>query len=45
MMTSLGQQLKGTVELDYNPGGFVYTLDVPLDGLVTKPTNRGPEAV
>jgi len=30
MMTSLGQQLKGKVELDYKPSGFVYTLDVPL---------------
>ncbi len=36
MMTSLGQQLKGKVELEYKPGGFVYTLDVPLDALVTK---------
>lgn len=36
MMTSLGQQLKGKVELDYQPSGFVYTLDVPLGGLVTK---------
>lgn len=37
MMTSLGQQLKGTVDLAYLPGGFVFTLDVPLDGLTTKP--------
>ena len=37
MMTSLGQQLKGKVELDYRPSGFVYTLDVPLEALVTKP--------
>ncbi|MEO6433357.1 MAG: HWE histidine kinase domain-containing protein [Sphingomicrobium sp.] len=36
MMTSLGQQLKGKVELDYQPSGFVYTLDVPLEGLVTE---------
>lgn len=36
MMTSLGQQLKGKVALDYEPSGFVYTLDVPLDGLVNK---------
>ena len=36
MMTSLGQQLKGKVELNYRPSGFVYTLDVPLDALVTK---------
>lgn len=36
MMTSLGQQLKGTVELDYRPSGFVYTLDVPVETLTTK---------
>lgn len=30
LMTSLGQQLSGNVELDYNPAGFIYTLDVPL---------------
>lgn len=36
MMTSLGQQLKGKVELDYKPSGFVYTLDVPLEALTTK---------
>ena len=30
MMTSLGQQLKGNVELDYKSSGFVYSLDVPL---------------
>ena len=40
MMTSLGQQLNGKVELDYKPSGFVYTLDVPLEGLVTKPKSR-----
>ncbi len=38
MITSLGQQLKGDVTLDYQPGGFVYTLDVPLEGLATHPT-------
>jgi two-component sensor histidine kinase/DNA-binding response OmpR family regulator len=43
MMTSLGQQLKGTVNLDYKPSGFVYTLDVPLDGLATKPGGQGAE--
>ncbi|MEO7814171.1 MAG: HWE histidine kinase domain-containing protein [Sphingomicrobium sp.] len=37
MMTSLGQQLKGSVSLDYQPSGFVYTLNVPLDALITKP--------
>ncbi len=35
MMTSLGQQLKGQVELDYKPSGFVYKLDVPLEALIT----------
>ena len=45
MMTSLGQQLKGQVELDYKPSGFVYTLDVPLEELVTKPKSRPPEAM
>ncbi|WP_309602942.1 HWE histidine kinase domain-containing protein [Sphingomonas sp.] len=37
MMTSLGQQLKGHVALDYKPSGFIYTLNVPLEALVTKP--------
>ncbi|RYY29358.1 MAG: response regulator [Sphingomonadales bacterium] len=36
MMTSLGQQLKGSVELSYKPGGFVYTMVVPLEALVGK---------
>ena len=40
MMASLGQQLKGKVELDYSPGGFVYTLDVPCEALMTKPATR-----
>lgn len=44
MMSSLGQQLKGKVDLDYQPSGFVYTLDVPLDGLVTKSSTGGSEA-
>ena len=44
MMTSLGQQLKGKVELDYQPSGFVYTLDVPLDALVTKPKSPASQA-
>jgi len=42
MMTSLGQQLKGKVELDYKPSGFVYTVDVPLESLITKPNVRAP---
>ncbi|MEO6580653.1 MAG: HWE histidine kinase domain-containing protein [Sphingomicrobium sp.] len=36
MMTSLGQQLKGKVALDYQPTGFIYNLDVPIDGLITQ---------
>jgi two-component sensor histidine kinase/ActR/RegA family two-component response regulator len=44
MMTSLGQQLNGKVELDYRPGGFVYTLDVPLEALITKPKARASES-
>jgi two-component sensor histidine kinase len=43
MMTSLGQQLNGTVKLDYRSSGFVYTLDVPLAALATKPKSREPE--
>jgi two-component sensor histidine kinase/CheY-like chemotaxis protein len=42
MMRSLGQQLKGQVELEYEPSGFIYRLDVPLQGLVTK-KGRGSE--
>lgn len=34
MMTSLGQQLRGSVRLDYCPDGFAYTLDVPLAALI-----------
>lgn len=34
MMTSLGQQLHGQVQLTYEPSGFVYTLDVPLGSLM-----------
>ncbi len=45
MMTSLGQQLKGDVELAYKPSGFAYTLDVPLETLVTKPKNPASEAI
>jgi len=36
MMGSLGQQLNGKVDLDYRPGGFVYTLEVPLLSLTMK---------
>jgi two-component sensor histidine kinase len=30
MMGSLGQQLSGEVRLAYEPGGFIYSLDVPV---------------
>jgi hypothetical protein len=30
---TLGLQLKGAVELRYEPGGFVYAFDVPLASL------------
>jgi two-component sensor histidine kinase len=36
MMRSLGQQLNGLVDLAYQPTGFVYTLDVPLNSLTAK---------
>lgn len=39
MMISLGQQLKGEVQLDYNFTGFVYNLDVPLEALASSPKN------
>ena len=34
LMGSLGQQLKGDVQLTYNPAGFAYDLDVPLSAIV-----------
>ena len=34
LMGSLGQQLKGEVELAYDPKGFVYGLNVPMASLV-----------
>ena len=33
LMETLGKQLDGKVTLAYEPGGFVYTLDVPLASL------------
>ena len=33
MMRSLGQQLNGRVQLAYEPGGFIYSLDVPLSSV------------
>ena len=44
MMTSLGQQLKGEVKLDYQPSGFVYSLDVPLEELTTDSKSRAAKA-
>src|SRR4051794_35901866 len=37
MMESLGQQLTGRVQLAYEPGGFVYSLDVPLGSVAVPP--------
>jgi two-component sensor histidine kinase len=34
MMESLGQQLNGQMQLAYQPDGFVYSLDVPLNSVV-----------
>jgi two-component sensor histidine kinase/DNA-binding response OmpR family regulator len=34
MMESLGQQLNGQVRLVYEPSGFVYSLDVPLNSVI-----------
>jgi two-component sensor histidine kinase len=34
LIESLGQQLKGAVQIAYEPSGFVYRLDVPLASLV-----------
>ena len=36
MMQALGQQLNGQVQLDYQPTGFVYRLNVPLISLMVK---------
>lgn len=33
LIETLGKQLKGDVQLGYEPGGFTYTLDVPLASL------------
>ncbi len=37
LIETLGAQLKGAVQLTYDPSGFVYALDVPLSSL--KPTD------
>jgi two-component sensor histidine kinase len=34
MMESLGQQLNGQVQLAYQPSGFVYSLDVPINSVM-----------
>jgi two-component sensor histidine kinase len=36
MMGSLGQQLRGEVQLNYHPQGFEYALDVPVSSLTVK---------
>ena len=33
LIKTLGKQLHGTVEMAYDPKGFIYTLDVPLNSL------------
>jgi two-component sensor histidine kinase len=35
LVETLGRQLKGDVRLTYEPSGFVYTLDVPLESLMS----------
>jgi two-component sensor histidine kinase len=35
LIETLGKQLKGDVKLTYQPGGFVYALDVPLASLTS----------
>ena len=35
LIETLGRQLKGNVKLAYEPGGFIYTLDVPLVSLTS----------
>lgn len=35
LIETLGRQLKGNVKLAYEPGGFIYTLDVPLASLTS----------
>jgi two-component sensor histidine kinase/CheY-like chemotaxis protein len=34
MMESLGQQLNGKVQLNYDPSGFVFSFDVPLGSII-----------
>jgi two-component sensor histidine kinase len=37
MIESLGQQLNGHVQLNYEPSGFAYLLDVPLGSIIAAP--------
>ena len=34
LVETLGRQLKGQVELTYEPGGFVFALDIPLASII-----------
>jgi two-component sensor histidine kinase len=36
MVGSLGKQLNGDVQLNYEPSGFLYVLEVPLSSLTVK---------
>jgi len=36
MMGSLGKQMSGDVQLNYQPSGFLYVLEVPLSSLTEK---------
>jgi hypothetical protein len=42
MMESLGQQLNGQVQLNYQESGFYYLLDVPLIALTVKASAAMP---
>jgi two-component sensor histidine kinase len=42
LIGSLGQQLKGEVELTYDAAGFAYAFDVPLSSLVPTAMHDGP---
>jgi two-component sensor histidine kinase len=35
LIETLGKQLKGDVQLTYQPAGFVYAIDVPLTSLTS----------
>jgi two-component sensor histidine kinase len=40
LVETLGKQLKGDVQLTYEPSGFAYALDVPLASLASSPDRR-----